>query len=298
MTRRINPALLAALYLALTLPALAAGKVPMWKAVLGSSEVYLLGSIHVADQSFYPLDPALETAFGQSSRLVVEVDASGVNQESLMGLLTVKGLYAEGDSIQKHLSAGVMADLAAYMDKLGFPMEFIERMKPWAAYMMVEQMEMQQMGLDPELGVDMHFIEKARKTGKPISELESAEAQLDLLAGFDDATQEGLMAMALKEGDKLRESVTAVMAAWKSGDARKMEALTFESLKTNPELSPVYEKMFFQRNIAMAEKIARMASPSQSLFVVVGAGHLLGEKGVVRLLEKKGFIAAQSNSAR
>jgi len=48
MTRRINPALLAALYLALTLPALAAGKVPMWKAVLGSSEVYLLGSIHVA----------------------------------------------------------------------------------------------------------------------------------------------------------------------------------------------------------------------------------------------------------
>ena len=44
--------------------------------------------------------------------------------------------------------------------------------------------------------------------------------------------------------------------------------------------------LLFNRNDLMAKRIAQFAS-EQSLFASIGAGHLAGEKGVLRLLKKK-----------
>jgi uncharacterized protein YbaP (TraB family) len=82
---------------------------------------------------------------------------------------------------------------------------------------------------------------------------------------------------------------------WKAGDAEELEQLLItKPLKERPELRGVFVKLFDERNAKMAAKIdALLRKPRQTQFVVVGAGHLIGDKGIVRLLEKKGYRVEQ-----
>ena len=47
-----------------------------WKVSDSNSSVWLLGSIHFADSSFYPLDSVIENAFVNAEELAVEIDVS------------------------------------------------------------------------------------------------------------------------------------------------------------------------------------------------------------------------------
>ena len=48
----------------------------LWKVSDENSSVWLLGSIHVADASFYPLPTVIDSAFAASSELAVEINTS------------------------------------------------------------------------------------------------------------------------------------------------------------------------------------------------------------------------------
>jgi uncharacterized protein YbaP (TraB family) len=43
----------------------------------------------------------------------------------------------------------------------------------------------------------------------------------------------------------------------------------------------------------MADKIDRYLTQNSVYFVVVGAGHLIGDQGIVKLLEKRGYKVTQ-----
>ena len=47
------------------------------------------------------------------------------------------------------------------------------------------------------------------------------------------------------------------------------------------------DALLYDRNIIMADRIEELGSQS-SLFAAIGAGHLGGKKGVLRLLKQKG----------
>ena len=65
-----------------------------------------------------------------------------------------------------------------------------------------------------------------------------------------------------------------------------MNELTIEQpLKEYPELLPFYEQMFYDRNIKMSQKIEGFLKSDKVHFVVVGAGHMVGDKGIVSLLK-------------
>jgi len=77
---------------------------------------------------------------------------------------------------------------------------------------------------------------------------------------------------------------------WKQGDEVKMNKLLFEdSLDDYPEFNKIYDSLFYDRNDKMTIKINDMLKQQGSYFVVVGTGHLIGEKGIVNLLKKKGY---------
>ena len=82
-------------------------------------------------------------------------------------------------------------------------------------------------------------------------------------------------------------------AEWSLGDIAAMEELTFRGLAEHPEMLPIYEKLLYERNITMASKIEGFLKEGGTRFVVIGSGHLLGSKGILKLLERKGYIAEQ-----
>jgi uncharacterized protein YbaP (TraB family) len=270
----------------------------MWKATSPTNTVYLLGSIHAASDDFYPLADEIEKAFAESKKLVVEANIDDNDAKAKMTqLIAEKGVFGAGASLSKSLSKESLDALKAWCKENNLPVEQLDSYRPWLAALTITMSEFQKLGFKQELGIDLHFI-SAAKDKKPILELESLEGQLNLLSGFSDDLQDKFLLHSLTETADLKSKVKEMTEAWKTGNAQGMEDLMLkDTVKKHPELKPVLEKMLDERNVIMAEKIDGYLKGAEPHFVVVGAGHLIGEKGLVSLLSKKGYKVEQVKRA-
>lgn len=276
-----------------------AGNSFLWKATADDGNTaYLLGSIHVARPDFYPLAPEIEQAFEDSKVLAVEVDVLKVDAAALQQVMLTKGMYQGGGSLADDVSADTLKAFRAHCESSGLPAPALEKFRPWAVAITVAMMELQKLGYKPELGVDHHFLTKAHDAKKPVVELETAAAQIELLSGFGKELEDKFLLQTLVGLDDLDQTMETAVVAWKAGDAERLqEEMLDKSLREAPEAKPVFEKLFDERNVKMAEKIDGFLKGDEQHFVVVGAGHMLGEKGIVKLLEDKGYTVEQMRVA-
>jgi uncharacterized protein len=263
----------------------AAGKrLFMWRVKSTNATVYLLGSIHVAMPKMYPLDARIEKAFSNSDVLVVEADASPDKALGLAMQMMTRASYPPDDSLDKHISKELFETIQARMATNGIPPAMVQGLKPWFLAMTLTLGELSDLGIDPQLGIDLHFLQEAK--GKPIVELEGAEAQFTLLDGFTDKEQEEFLKFTLKDNENIAKSVDDIITAWSGGDVKKLDDLIMQSVKDSPEMQALYAKLFDDRNKKMATKIEDMLKTNKTYFVVVGAGHLVGKNGLLKLLGK------------
>ncbi len=256
-----------------------------WQIRSGKATAYLLGSIHVAKPSLYPLDPQIEKAFSNSNVLVVEADASPEKSLGLAVKMLSRASYPPEDGLDKHISRGTCDALVARLSKDGMPAEQVRMFKPWFLASTLMLAELQKLGIQPQYGLDFHFLRAAK--GKPVVELEGAEAQIDLLDGFTDAQQEQFLQYTLHDMDNLATNVNDILNAWSTGDVKKVEDYLLDTSKESPEMRVVLAKLFDERNAKMAAKIEQLLQTDRTYFIIVGAGHLVGKNGLLALLGQK-----------
>jgi uncharacterized protein YbaP (TraB family) len=83
--------------------------------------------------------------------------------------------------------------------------------------------------------------------------------------------------------------VEAILDAWERGDAAGVERLAHAELADDPSLVPFYEATYFARNGSMHESLVRLLADGRTRFCVVGAGHLVGARGIPALLARDGW---------
>jgi uncharacterized protein YbaP (TraB family) len=265
-------------------------KLFLWKATSPTTEVYLFGSIHLGKKEFYPLAKEVETAFEKSKFLVLEADETKFKPQDLQDLILENAMYPADDALSKHATPETIKALGA----LGYPAEAIDRMKPWFLAITVSAVSIQKLGYTKEFGVDTHFSKGAKEKGKDILELESLEYQIKLLSGFSPELQVKFLEATLEESEKTQEKMDTMVAAWSKGDTAALEQeMIKKPLEKRPAQKEIFAKMIDDRNEGMAKKIGEYLKTKDVHFVVVGAAHLVGEKGVAKLLEKQGFKVEQ-----
>ena len=90
--------------------------------------------------------------------------------------------------------------------------------------------------------------------------------------------------------EMVQEEMNGLVRAWKQGDEKVMHKLLFDDiLNENAAIISLYEPLYFQRNIKMTKSINNYLEGKGQYFVVVGAGHLIGDKGIVHLLQNAGY---------
>jgi uncharacterized protein YbaP (TraB family) len=267
----------------------------LWKVTSKTNTAWLLGAIHVATEDMYPLPDEVEKAFTDSSALVVEVDLGKVDEAAMQETMQAKGMYDLSDSLSRHVPGDTLQKVRAYFSKKGLPGEAMEQFKPWALSITITMLEMQSLGYKSQLGIDKHFMDAARKGNKPIVELESADEQLSLLSDLPDKAGAEFLASTLDSAAETKQLIDKMVKAWKTGDAAGLEKLLItDPLKERPGLKAAYAKLFDERNVKMAAKVeGYLRKSEQPHFVVVGAGHLIGQKGILKLLQKKGYKVEQ-----
>lgn len=260
-----------------------AGKSFLWQVTSPTATVYLLGSIHVAKHDVYPLAPAIEQAFDDSSTLVLELHLTPEVQREVATKSAKLGVYPEGDSVERHLDTEAWTRYSQYLQAHGQDPAAFARMKPWLASIALLMDTLNRAGFSGNQGIDRYFQGKAESANKPIESLETVDEQLGLFAELDDKTQELMLLEFLDTEGEVTNQMDQAFMAWSVGDAAGIEQLLLASF-TRDEYAPLYQKMFVERNQRMAHKVREYLQGAGTRFVVVGSGHLVGDQGVVQLL--------------
>ncbi len=266
-----------------------AAKSFLWKVQSGTGVLYLAGSIHALSADIYPLDPAFDRAFDASGTLVEEIDLGDSGQLSSSLALLGKGVFQDGRTFDQVVSRETAA-LVTERLKDTVPAEVLKSMKPWMIDVMLTAVEMQKEGLDPNLGLDRHFFDKATAAGKPVIGLETAESQIDRLDRMPAAIQEQMLRSTLEELDTQRTSLKAIVDAWRRGEASSLEQSLLAGFKG---YRAVYDSLIVERNRNWMPQLDACLSRPRPCFVVVGAAHLVGPDGLLTMLRSKGYRLEQ-----
>ena len=248
-------------------------KPPFYQVSYQGQVGYLLGSIHIGKANFYPLPSQIEAAFERSGALVVEADVRGENIAAL--LAKYGGKKVAMDSETQTVMAGYCKDKQQLCAAL-------ENYSPWLQSMQLSIGRYAQLGYSGEYGVDAVLVSRA--ASKPVYELESTEFQFKLLSSFDADTQWSMVTEAIEAPDA---DMLELISAWRSGNEAELADLMEGEMIRQGETDMV-EKMLWERNRTMAQRIVELmdsADTVQPLFVVVGAGHLVGQKSVQSYLQ-------------
>jgi uncharacterized protein YbaP (TraB family) len=241
--------------------------------------------MHLASPDLYPLRAEILTAFEGADALAVELDVEARAFEIQQRMLE-RGTYPPGETLQDTLAPETWQALAARLESSGLPPMLMQSLKPGLVVTTLSTMELIKMGLNPEQGVDRYFLNLARGS-KEIVELETVDAQLDVVL---DTTQPDLLVQqTLAQLDDMETIMSQLVDYWQSGDSEGLARLVIEDeLEKYPEFRDLHRRMFDDRNHAMTDRIVEMQARGGTWFVVVGAGHLVGDQGIVSMLQRRG----------
>jgi uncharacterized protein YbaP (TraB family) len=296
--RRFAPSRVAAALVALVVAASApvvaqngrnGGRSFLWKVQNARGVVYLAGSVHALSPDIYPLNPAFQRAFDASGTLMEEIDLGDAGQLTSSLMLLGKGVYQDGRTFDQVVSKET-ATLVADRLKDTIPFEMLKPMKVWMVDLMLEAVSAQKDGLDPNLGLDKYFFDKATAAGKPVVGLETAESQVDRLDRMPAAQQEQMLRSTLKDLDTQQNSVREIVTEWQRGDATALEKTLLAGFRDYPA---AYTSLVVERNRNWMPQIEACFSKPSRGFVVVGAAHLVGPDGLVAMFQKKGYRVDQ-----
>ena len=273
--------------------------------------VYLLGTIHFGDRSIYPLSRAITEAFANAAYLAVEANIYTMSEEDIAYINEIQ-MLTDGSTIKDYISEETYEIYKAVAESFGIPPEMYDYIKPWAAMLSINEAMLTggeaDDGTDALLGMDMHLLMKAFNFDKNIIEIESIRYQMDLFDSFSPELQEALLLSLITpppadEGETeysveeiaelMRTFMSYLVYAIKSGDEDTLTGFLMASRDYSEPLMREYNtKLWDIRDAAMAETIEQYLHDKDAdgdFFVAVGAGHTVGETGIVYVLIEKGY---------
>ena len=262
----------------------------LWKVSGKTGVVYMVGSVHLLTQDYYPLSPALDAAFKDSDLLVEEADLGELETPASQMKMLTRGMLPANQSIDTVVSPATYALVTKRVTGLGMPIEPLKRFKPWMLALTLVEFEWQKAGFDASLGLDRHFHDRAKVDGKTIRGLETVDFQLSLFDDMSPAQQDRMLAESLKEIDNEQANVRTLTDAWRAGDVATVERLVLRDVKSDPEM---YQRLLVSRNRTWLPTIESFFTRSGHTFVVVGAAHLVGPDGLITLLRARGYSVTQ-----
>jgi uncharacterized protein YbaP (TraB family) len=262
----------------------------LWEIHGKHNTVYLLGSIHVLRESDYPLAPAVLAAYADAKALLMEIDLSEMDSSEVQSDMLASAMLPEGKTLPQILGAQRYARAAGLAHDVGVELATFDQFAPWFAAEAISQMQLMQLGFQPQAGVEMYFLDRARADGKRISGLETVHDQIALFENLTLDAQADYLLSSLEQAHDLPQEVGSMVQAWKRGDTAWFAGEMATEFGKDPAL---YGSLLTGRNRKWLPKIEALLDDDKNYLVIVGTGHLVGQGSVIELLKNDGVGAIQ-----
>jgi uncharacterized protein YbaP (TraB family) len=258
----------------------------LWKATRNGRAVYLYGTIHVAQRAWMFPGPHVMHAVLASDTIALELDPTDPDIVARLqkAILRRADTPTLPDTLRRRLQAQ-MATACVDAEKL-------DALRPEMQAVSVEVLEGRQFGLYPDYGIDVFLAGMARGLKKPIRSLETPESQAGLLVSDDPAETArsvGELLDELEDGKGAR-ILQRLAGDWQRGDLDDLGGYpAWCGCLDTPRQRADFAQLVDDRNPLMADKIVKWYAEGRSLFVAVGALHMIGRVGLPALLKARGF---------
>ena len=253
---------------------------------------YLFGTYHLASLGIKDSIAALPQAQQDVQQVYGEVVmADMMKPETLMKMqqqamlpadTTLKSLFSpdEFETITQAVQEYLQVDIA-----------LLDRMKPAALFQQLTVMFYLKHtpGYNPQEQLDASFQQEATKAGKKVGGLETVQSQMDILFNKPLRRQAEDLYCFLSNPAKAERQAKELIAAYAVQDLDTIIRLMEE--KEGTKCDPTPEEMaqlLYNRNHNWAKQMPDIMQAAPTLFVI-GAGHLPGEQGLIKLLQGKGY---------
>jgi len=187
-------------------------KSSVWKVSQGKHYFYVGGTIHVMSDQDYPLPSAYNQAYQDASKLVFESDLGVMQAPAFQDKVSAAIVNPDGQTLEDQLSPDTYHQLSEFFSARKLSIANFADYKPWGVSLILSMIEMKSLGMDPELGIDIHFYQLALQDNKSIAGLETADQQLSFIIsmGASDDPDKGIrytldqMETFSKELDQMR----------------------------------------------------------------------------------------------
>jgi uncharacterized protein YbaP (TraB family) len=242
--------------------------------------------MHVTDPEVLRLPRPVVRALDDSTRLLVEIAVTPEIESRLVEAMQLKDGRALSEVVGSEVYAKLLQRAAAY----GMPPQQVNRFRPWALALIfsfpMEELDRSASGILP---LDRALQATADGRGMNVFGLETLDEQIAAFGEMSETDQVTSLRMTLDLNPKIDSLFAEIKQAYLAGDLDRLHAMSLSMMGDDPQLIAFFEKQFIEmRNQRMAERMARHLRQGGA-FIAVGALHLSGETGVLRLLEKRGY---------
>jgi uncharacterized protein len=262
----------------------------LWELHGKHNTVYLLGSIHVLRPTDYPLAPAVLNAYGNAKSIFMEVNLQEIDSQRMQMELLASARLPEGKTLSSIMGKQRYERATELARAVGVDISIFDAFAPWFVAEAISQMQLLQLGFQPQSGVEMFFLEHAKSDGKSVAGLETVHDQIALFDALPMDAQADYLISSLEEAHDLPKDVDAMVHAWQHGDTGWFADQLKSELGRDPNL---YQSVLVARNRKWVPKIEALLNDDKNYLVIVGTGHLVGQGSVIELLRKDGIAATQ-----
>jgi len=240
---------------------------------------YLYGTIHIQDKRVFSFDSIVWKKFNECEAYAMELLLDEIDKEEIQKMMLMK------DTTLRDLLSPEDYKLLDqfFRKKTGTGIMLYDKMKPFMVY---SQISISGFSQDMPLALDAYFLEKARKSGKKALGIEKLSDQLGAIDQITLKDQAQMLMVFVKDTSSLEDNgFEEMLKSYCNADLKMLTEMTADtSLPGNFE-----EAFLTKRNETMAKNIVKF-SKKQRTFSAIGAAHLGGEKGVIELIRKKGYM--------
>jgi uncharacterized protein YbaP (TraB family) len=241
---------------------------------------YLFGTMHLIEKEYFLFPKSLEKRVQKAEVLVMELPGMPSQFDALKLLKLKEGSFFDFFTTEQSDSIFVWAKEALKLSEEAFR-KTISPMKPFVAIQLATQMQF----IGKTASYELKFEEIAMESKVEIKGLETLEEQLSF---FDNLTKEQQAEMVMEGIREMQKSIEFSKKVQQVYARQNVDSL-YNMLHENGGIITSEEKLFIDdRNKKWIPQI-RESLASKRTFIAVGAGHLGGPNGLIRLLEKEGY---------
>lgn len=244
---------------------------------------YLFGTYHLIGKNFLDTLPGIMRQFSKSNMIVGEVV---IGDEMSMAQKLMPMMMLQNNTLDKILTEKEFAETDSFLKaKAGMDLNTLKMMKPASVQLIIVSMLAPKDISPTNPALDMYFQNEAKAANKAVAGLETIEEQGDILFNTPIERQKDMLLKTIRESARMTAESNLLYEKYKKQD---LDAIEKSFLENTDYTAAEMDELLAKRNKNWVQKMPEMMSKG-SVFFAVGAGHLVGDEGLINLLREAGY---------